>query len=344
MASTVRQLDTSGWSQEALDRLHAMRARIEATKAYKASVAYIEAVKAFDAAKAAHPFANALEGLTQASREASEAPKIKFLTRNFGNGHREAVVMRVIPDPAKTLERAIERDLRAIAPRGMGDREASQESAARRAKQDVRHKCKAMAINALWTLTFRENVTDREVALRCLDRFRRLVVKHIPGWRYIAVLEKQKRGAWHIHIATHALPKQLTDKGVKVKSWNVMRGIWRKVAGGLGGNFDEAKRKGRWGTGKPMRGAGAIARYIAGYVAKDMRESELNRKRYSASKGIEVPDAYRALFDGETSMAELITLAYAAVGDNVVTRWYDADRGVFYIETDDSGLRTPLPV
>lgn len=300
--------------------------------------------KAFQAAKAAHPFADALAGLTDASRSASERPRIKFMSRDFGNGHREAVVMRVIPDPSDTLDRAIERDLRAIAPRGLGDREKSQESAARRAKQEVRHKCKTMGINALWTLTFRENVMDREVALRCLDRFRRKVASVIPGWRYIAVLEKQARGAYHVHIATHALPMRLTDKGVKVKSWAVMRGIWRSVAGKLGGNFDEAKRKGRWGTGKPMRGAGAIARYIAGYVAKDMRESELNRKRYSASKGIEVPDAYRALFDGETSMAELITLAYAAVGDNVVTRWYDADRGVFFIETDDSGLRTPLPV
>src|SRR6218665_936936 len=216
--------------------------------------------KAFQAAKAAHPWANILEGLTPESLAASEAPRIKFISRDFGNGHKEAVVMRVIPDPGKTLDRAIERDLRGIAPRGFGDREKSQESAARRAKQDVRHKCKAMAINALWTLTFRENVTDREVALRCLDRFRRLVVKHIPGWRYIAVLEKQERGAYHVHIATHALPHRLTDKGVKVKSWNVMRGIWRKVVGALGGNFDEAKKRGRWGTGKPMRGAGAIAR------------------------------------------------------------------------------------
>lgn len=331
MASTVRELDTSGWSAEALERRERMRAEIAA-------------FKAFQAAKAAHPLAKALEGLTAASMAASEAPRIKFMSRDFGNGHKEAVVMRVIPDPGKALDRAIERDLRAIAPRGMGDREKSQESAARRAKQEVRHKCKAMAINALWTLTFRENVTDREVALRCLDRFRRRVATVIPGWRYIAVPERQERGAWHIHIATHALPMRLTDKGVKVKSWNVVRGIWRSVAGKLGGNFDEAKKKGRWGTGKPMRGAGAIARYIAGYVAKDMKESELNRKRYSASKGIEVPDAYRALFDGDTSMAELISLAYAAVGDNVVSRWYDADRGVFFVETDDSGLRTPGPV
>lgn len=321
-----------------------MRARIESTKAHIRSPAYVQAQKAFDSAKASHPWANIWGSLTTESQAASQAPRIRFLARDLGNGHKEAVVMRVMPDPAKALERAIERDLSALAPRGLGDRDASQESAARRAKKDVRLKCKAMLVNSLWTLTFRENVTDREVALRCLDRFRRRVAAVIPGWRYIAVLEKQARGAWHIHIATHALPMRLTERGVKVKSWAVMRNIWRSVAGNLGGNFDEAKKKGRWGTGKPMRGAGAIARYIAGYVAKDMKESELNRKRYSASKGIDIPDAYRALFDGDTSMAELITLAYAAVGDNVVSRWYDADRGVFFIETDDSGLRAPLPV
>lgn len=322
MSKTISTLDTSCWSFEALERLE----RIRTAKAR---------FKAFQAAKAAHPFAGLVDGVCDASKRASTRPGYRFLSRDFGNGHKEAVVMRVIPDPAKVLDRFIERDLRHMAPRGLGDREKSIESAVRRAKQDVRHKCKAMAINALWTLTFKENVTDREIALKCLDRFRRRVAKVIPGWRYIAVLEPQKRGAWHIHIATHALPKQLTDKGVKVKSWNVMRAIWRAVAGDLGGNFDEAKRVGRWGSPKPMRGAGAIARYIAGYVAKDMANSELNRKRYSASKGIEVPDAYRALFDGDESMAELIGLAFAAVGDNIVSRWFDADRGVFFIESDD---------
>lgn len=328
MGSNVRQLDTSCWSEEAIERLRLMRANQAAHKA-------------FQKAKQEHVFAGIVDGLSDEALAASQKPRIRFMSRDFGNGHKEAVVMRVIPDPHKTLDRFIERELKALAPKGMGDREKSIESATRRAKRDVRHKCKAMAINSLWTLTFKQNVTDREVALRCLDRFRRRVALVIPGWRYVAVLEPQTRGAWHIHIATHALPKLLADNGVKVKSWNVMRAIWRRVAGDLGGNFDEAKRVGRWGTGKPMRGAGAIARYIAGYVAKDMAESELNRKRYSASKGVEIPDAYRALFDGDESMADLITLAYAACGDNVVSRWYDADRGVFFIETDDSGGRIP---
>lgn len=328
MASTVKQLDTSRWSSEALERLD----HIRTAKARH---------KAFKAAKAAHPFAGLVDGVSDASKAASTALRYRFISRDFGNGHKEAVVMREIPDPAKTLDRFIERDLRHLTPRGEGDREKSIEANVRRAKRDVRHKCKAMAINALWTLTFKQNVTDREIALKCLDRFRRRVVTVIPGWRYIAVLEPQKRGAWHIHIATHALPKLLTDKGVKVKSWNVMRAIWRAVAGDLGGNFDEAKRVGRWGTSKPMRGAGAIARYIAGYVAKDMANSELNRKRYSASKGIEVPDAYRALFDGDESMAELIGLAFAAVGDNITSRWFDAERGVFFVESDDSGSLGP---
>lgn len=301
-----------------------------------ASEAHVEAQHAFHKAKAAHPLAKTLEGVSDASMRRSEAPQIRFISRDFGNGHKEAVVMRVIPDLPATLDRAIERDLRAVAPRGEGDREASMEASERRSKRQVRLTCKTMQVNSLWTLTFRENVVDREVAWKCLDRFRRKVAAWLPGWKYVAVLERQERGAWHIHLATHALPRAFTDKGVKLKSWDLMRRLWRSVAGDLGGNFDEAKRKGRWGNSKAIKGAGAIASYIAGYVAKDMRESPLNRKRYSVTKGVEIPEPYRALFAGDTHMAELVELAYAAVGENITRAWFDADRGIFYVESDDT--------
>lgn len=323
MGSSVKRLDRSGWSEEALSRW----ARLEDQK---------RAFQAFQAAKAAHPLAGSLERVSDESRALSEAARVRLVARDFGNGHREVCVMREIPRPQDTLDRAIERDLRALAPRGEGDRVVNIERARRRAKQDVRHKCKAMLVNSLWTLTFRENVTDREVALRCLDRFRRRVSVVIPGWRYVAVLERQKRGAWHVHLATHALPRFLGKPGVKVKSWDLMRAIWRSVAGELGGNFDESKKRGRWGGKKPIKGAGQIASYIAGYVAKDMDETDINRKRYSATKGIDVPDAYRALFEQETVTADLIELAYAALGDRVTRSWWDAERGVFFAESDDS--------
>lgn len=324
MGSTIRVLDTSGWSEEALER----RERFKRER---------EAYKAFQAARAAHPLVGVVDGLGEESRRQTMKGRLKFWTRDFGNGHREAGVMREIPDPQATLDRAIDRDLRHLAPRGEGDREASIESSVRRAKKNARHKCKALGVNALWTLTFRELVTDREVALRCLDRFRRKLEAVLPGWKYVAVFEKQARGAWHIHMATHTLPRHLSPQGVKLNSYTVMQKLWRSVVGALGGAFDQARKRGRWGAQKAVRGAGAIASYIAGYVAKDFQDTPLNRKRYSASKGVVVPEAYRAIYADDVPMIELVELCYAAIGDRVTRAFWDSGRQVFFIESDDSG-------
>lgn len=257
-------------------------------------------------------------------------------SRDFGNGHKECAVWLHEPDLQKTLDRAIERDWSTLTERGEGDREASAKRAARRAKQKVRHLCKAMGVNSLWTLTYRANVVDRELVLKHLDAFRRRVVDVLGEWKYVAVLEKQERGALHIHLATHALPVRLLQGGAKVKSWNVMRAIWRRVTGELGGNFDEAKRRKRWGGSAAIRGAGAIASYIGGYVAKDMLASELNRKRYSVSKGVELPNAVRECFTRDTALLGLMELAFAAVGENVTRTFFCKESMVFYVESDDS--------
>lgn len=288
----------------------------------------------------AHPLAKVLEGLSGPARAVSEAPRYRFKVADFGNGHREVTIARKDPDLEKTLERAIERDVSVLTPRGDGDRESNIERAARRAKQKVRYLAKSMQVNALWTLTYRENVQDRDLVLKHLDAFRRRVVAVLGEWAYIAVLEKQKRGAWHIHLATHALPARIVKRGYRpVKSWDVMRAIWRDVTRELGGNFDEAKRN-SYGWNKAKRksiaGAGAIASYIAGYVAKDMLESQLNRKRYSASKGIAPPAIVSEQYGEDISMRTLIEFAYEWIGEKITRSWFDRTRGVFFLESDDS--------
>lgn len=322
MAKSV-PLDRSGWSPEAVARVEAMEREASARRA--------------------HPLANLGAQLEPEALAASTAERFVLKVRDFGNGHREAVVWRECPDLERQAERAIERDLGPSAlPLADTDPEANRERAVRRAKQRVRHLSKAMIVNSLWTLTYRANVQDRELVLRHLKEFVRRAKRVLGEWRYIAVLERQERGAYHVHIATHALPRTLrvSDQGnsAAVKSWDVMRAIWRSVVGPLGGNFDEAKRKKRNGHGsKPIKGAGAIARYIAGYVAKDMHESPEGKKRFSHSVGIEVPDAYRAMWAASAvTLAELIELAFAAVGDRVTSAWFDASRGLFFIETDDT--------
>ncbi len=337
MSATVSKLDISGWGSDALQR----HERFEAEK--RESIA-------FNQACANHPLYGVLDGLDEDSCKRTLAPQYLFQARDFKNGHKEACVVVRHPDPQGTLDRAIKRDLKHLAPRGEGDREQNIDCAVRRAKKDVRHKCKVMLVNALWTLTYKSNVQDRALVLKHFDAFRRRVAAlHdgngnliFPEWRYIAVLEKQDRGAYHIHLATHALPQRITQGGSKVKSWDVMRAIWRSCAGQYGGNFDESKRTSRWSAHrKPVRGAGAIASYIAGYVAKDMHESQLNKKRYSSSKGIDIPEAYKALFTSEKTMRELIELAYAAVGDNITRAWFDSTRGIFFVESDDTAKQGP---
>lgn len=324
MGASVRQLDKSGWSPEALARLDLFEASKRATRRYRDAVE-------------AHPLAGVLEQPTDESLACSEAPRWRFKSMDFGNGHREACVWREVPALQDRLDKAIEGDLRALVPRGLGEVEENRKRNSRRAKQKVRHLCKAMGVNSLWTLTYKGNQVDRELALKHLDRFRRRVSAVLGDWRYIAVLEQQERGAWHIHLATHALPVRLERGGVKVKSWNVMRSIWRSVAGEWGGNFDEAKRCSRWGhRATKVDGAGRIAAYIAKYVAKDIEVSQLNRKRYSHSDGIALPEAYRAEFATGVALVELLELAYAAVGDRILGCWFDREREVFYVESDDT--------
>ncbi|MDO9094588.1 MAG: hypothetical protein Q8R98_17135 [Rubrivivax sp.] len=261
-------------------------------------------------------------------------------TTDFNNGHKEVVIWTETPKPLATLERAIDRDLGpSLDPLTPEQKAINVERAVRRAKQGVRKLAKAMIVNSLWTLTYRDNEQDRAQVMRDLRAFRDRTRAVLGEWKYIAVLERQERGAYHIHLATHALPTRLASGGVKVKSWDVMRAIWRSVTGERGGNFDEAKRSKRWSPGqhKPVRGAGAIARYIAGYVAKDMHESPENKKRYSHTLGVDMPAPLKEAWEAdEVTMLELMQLAFSRVGQRITSAWFDAERGLFFVESDDS--------
>lgn len=276
-------------------------------------------------------------GLTDEALDASRRPVWSVKHVAFGNGLHEAVAWRRTPDPLEDMNRAYWPK----SVRGEGNREANDRRNGRRAVQSCRYRCKGILANSMWTLTYRENVTDREQVLRHLKEFARRVRGVLPGWKYVAVLERQKRGAWHIHLATHALDKYVLQRGVVVKSWNAMRAIWRAVVGLLGGNFDESKASGRYKRGttneqrERMR-CGAIAAYIAKYVAKSFGdEPELDRKRYSCSMGIGDPTKQLTrLWDAAD--LEALLHAYALLPGRVVRCWYDPVSRVFFAESEES--------
>lgn len=261
-------------------------------------------------------------------------------TYDLGNGHREAVISRPViwQEVPPELAARLGDDWRAMADRDAADkvkqeekREANLRRAARRATTRVRRVVKVLALDSLLTLTYRGNMTDLATAKVHLKEFVRRMRRALPGWVYVCAFERQKRGAWHMHIATHKLPLQMSAKnGVKVKSFNVVRAIWRSVTGDLGGNIDQVHRK-RWSRHSTAR----MAAYLSKYMLKAFEDGDQWSNRYSASAGVEIPDAVVTRWRGER-LADLIGLVYdeCSTGAVDITTWLSRWGDVFYLSTE----------
>lgn len=349
MAATLQEHKARWESSEGLARIVDEIARAAAlgpltddrSAAWAASVAADKrALADYRKRRSVHPLAGVLDGLGPDALTSSEEPRRRIKRRDLGNGHVEMLTYMHKPNLQRQLERAIDWDVGKppASVRGEGDVQGNAESNGRRAKRDVRLYCKLLGVSSLWTLTYRGNQRDRVLARKHLTAFVRRVRAVLPGFRYLAVSERQKRGAIHWHIATHGLPPFFVVKGHKVKSWNLMRSIWRSVVGDWGGNFDESKGVRKWKREGRVVRAGAIGRYISKYLAKGFEETDLNAHRFSRSMDATLPPAERIDISGDMCMREVIELCFAGVGSGVTGTRFDAESGVFFIESDDSAL------
>ena len=152
--------------------------------------------------------------------------------------------------------------------------EGLQKSAAR-AKRKLRHLVKNMCATHLLTLTRRETKqsdfwTPEEWAA-AWDRLRRMLVKLIGEFPYVAVLERHEKGNYHLHIAW-----------LGRVNLNVLRPAWWVCVGGRGaGNVDAQYIRVAAGRSRADR----VARYISKYVTKNLdTECRFNKKRYWGSR------------------------------------------------------------
>ena len=160
------------------------------------------------------------------------------------------------------------------------DREKNIERCERRAKAEVRRKCMAAGLDHILTLTYRENLEAKEKAYHDFETFIRQVHDKLPDWKYVAVPERQGRGAIHFHVAI---------KGYQDVS--LLRSLWRYVAGD--GNIDVSYRK----TTKGIQWKRTkLALYLSKYIGKKEKgtqtrvETDLNERRFRASPGIAIPE------------------------------------------------------
>ena len=250
--------------------------------------------------------------------EGKPADEFELAIHRLGNGHAEASVRRMVwwselreasPDELEVWRRDREES-------ADDRREANRERAARRATTRVRRLVKVAGMDALLTLTYRVLQADLALCKRHLKEFVRRMRRLIPGWQYVAAFELQERGAWHVHLAIHKLPLALpASNGVKVKSYNIVRAVWRSVVGQDNGNIDESRRK-----SFTRRSSGKLASYISKYMLKAFKDGDDWSNRYSSGGLGALPAPERVRFQA-TAFSDLLALAYSEIAMHACEIW-----------------------
>lgn len=239
------------------------------------------------------------------------------------------------PRKRRTVEEQAERDVE------------NRQRAAKRARQNVRHLVKSVFADHMLTFSWRENMTDRARAAAEWKEFVRLFRVRYPSWAYLAVLEKQERGALHIHVAVQG--KQ--DIRWLLRCWLLAIGqapedVSAWLVGGvklgersLGAVNVEPPKK-RWGGASKQWKRDKLAGYLTKYIGKEFDEAEKNAKKYWHSRNIIKPEIERFWLKAKTyeeAVIEAHDLIYFT-GATSLSMWGDQSAGVVWItgETERS--------
>jgi hypothetical protein len=159
-------------------------------------------------------------------------------------------------------------------------------SSIQRSKKKVRHLIKSMGCDRMVTFTKRESegsdywTIERWAA--AWKAFNKLCKRAGVVLQYVAVLERHKKGNYHLHAAV-----------VGKVSVNLMRKMWLVQTGGKGsGNIDISMRR---DCSEHKRRAG-LAKYVSKYLTKQAGSVEFNKKRYWSSRHT-LPPVMRYVFN-----------------------------------------------
>lgn len=233
-------------------------------------------------------------------------------------------------------------DIRAFPKAARGeseDREKSIDVSCRRTRKMARLKLKAIRADHMVTLTYRDNMQDLERAQRDLQKFVRRVSKltsnAIRGFKYVLVIEYQERGAIHFHIGVHGW------QNVKM-----LRAIWYEIVGRAQGQINVRGPKSE--GDQRIAGVHQLAQYLCKYITKDAASSALNKKRYWASKGIEVPERetvdVRWADTVEGAFQDIFHSLCATHNLHGMSVYFSAGRDCFWISTADKWYEPPVDV
>ncbi|MBS0172535.1 MAG: hypothetical protein JSR64_00685 [Nitrospira sp.] len=201
----------------------------------------------------------------------------------------------------------------------------NKERSVRRARTKVRRLIKSKDLNTMLTLTYRENMVDRARMQRDFDVFMKRVRRIFPGFQYVCVFERQKRGAWHAHIAVRRLLSHYVVKGVMVKSYDLLRTVWRAVVGEGNVDVSKAVRRRRCSVAK-------LASYLSKYISKGFDECEGGDSYRASGKRLPPPVVIRCSY---TCLHEAVSALYDLLETVLQGDRYSTflDKGGFYLSS-----------
>lgn len=170
------------------------------------------------------------------------------------------------------------------------DRLDNQLKATQRAKRKVRLLCMEAGVDRLFTFTTRAFL-NRDTLLKAWDLFRRVMETHWKNFRYVATIEHHKSGQLHIHAGLSGFHNINHLRKIWHTCLNRVLGRDQSLVHGPDspGNVNIPKSRSRTRhTG--VKGAMAIAGYIAKYVGKELTQA-FNRKRYLHTKNVTLSPA-----------------------------------------------------
>lgn len=198
-----------------------------------------------------------------------------------------------------------------------------------RAQRTVRERCIALKADHLLTLTYWRNEENLKASVGHLRSFVRQVRKAIPGWKFVAAAERQKRGAVHWHIAVHGW-QQL----------QLLKTIWGRIIGEdcLHNRQVDCKRyeSNRWGRSMANHRAyqkspsvGDVGHYVAKYIGKGFEEDRpFYGHHYLTSRGIHIEERVYLLTgarDRTAMVAEIGKLLQLDYSAELAHSWFSSE-------------------
>lgn len=158
------------------------------------------------------------------------------------------------------------------------------------------------------TLTFRENLQDVERANKEFKKFVQRVKRRQSDFRYIAVIEFQKRGAVHYHVVCN-LAVEWDSQAEREYQEREFAKLW-------GNGFIDLEKV------RPLQGVDNIGAYLVKYLKKGFENDRLEgKRRYLYSRGLEKPKEL-TLDDGKQAWIDTLEGCYP---------WYTSSYGNIFI-------------